>query len=64
VWKLLPDKSLEPVKIRTGITDFTFTEVKSGDLKDGDALVTGSTGGRAAASGLPGTGRGGRPPGR
>jgi HlyD family secretion protein len=65
VWKLLPDKTLEPVKVTTGITDFTFTELKSGDVKEGDALVTGSTGGRAAAaSRLPGTGGGGRPPGR
>ena len=62
VWKLLPDKTLEPVKITTGITDFTFTELKSGEIKEGDALVTGSTGGRAAgAAGLPGAGRGGRP---
>ena len=45
VWKLLPDKSLQPVKIRTGITDHTFTalaQVLQGDLKDGDLLVTGS----------------------
>ena len=45
IWKLLPDKSLQPVKIRTGITDHTFTalaQVLQGDLKDGDLLVTGS----------------------
>jgi HlyD family secretion protein len=52
VWKLAPDKSLQPVKIRTGITDHTFTElaqVLQGNLKDGDMLVTGS-----AAVGTPG----------
>ena len=27
VWKLRPDKTLEPVRIRTGITDHTVTEV-------------------------------------
>src|SRR5437762_4105196 len=27
IWKLNPDKSLEPVRIRTGITDHTTTEV-------------------------------------
>ena len=27
VWKLAPDKSLQPVRIKTGITDHTFTEV-------------------------------------
>jgi HlyD family secretion protein len=44
VWKLLPDKSLQPVRIRTGITDHTFTEVVeqlNGEIKPGDELVTG-----------------------
>jgi HlyD family secretion protein len=65
VWKLLPDKTLEPVKITSGITDFTFTEVKDGGLKDGDQVVTGATGGRAGnnAPRLGGPG-GGRPGGR
>jgi HlyD family secretion protein len=61
VWKLNPDKTLQPVKITTGITDFTFTELKDGGLKEGDPVVTGQTGGRTAATTnrLPGTG--GRP---
>jgi HlyD family secretion protein len=42
VWKLLPDKSIQPVQIRTGITDYTVTALASGDLKEGDQLVTGS----------------------
>lgn len=65
VWKLLPDKSLEPVKIVSGITDFTFTEVKDGGLKDGDQVVTGATGGRAGnnAPRLGGQGPGGGRPG-
>jgi HlyD family secretion protein len=45
LWKLLPDKTVEPVKIRTGITDHTVTEVVqvlNGQLNDGDALVTGA----------------------
>jgi HlyD family secretion protein len=45
VWKLRPDKTLEPVRMRTGITDHTLTEVAQvlhGDLRDGDQLVTGS----------------------
>src|ERR1051326_3535054 len=44
VWKLAPDKSLQPVRIKTGITDHTFTEVVqdlNGELKSGDELVTG-----------------------
>jgi HlyD family secretion protein len=45
VWKLRPDKTLEPVKIRTGITDHTVTEVAqvlNGQVNDGDELVTGA----------------------
>jgi HlyD family secretion protein len=45
LWKLHPDKTLEPVKVRTGITDHTVTEVAQvlqGELKEGDDLVTGS----------------------
>jgi HlyD family secretion protein len=67
VWKLLPDKSLQPVKITAGITDFTFTEVKDGSVNEGDQVVTGSTGG-SRAGGAPRLGAGGpgggRPGGR
>ena len=45
LWKLHPDSTLEPVRIRTGITDHTVTEVAEilkGELKEGDELVTGS----------------------
>ncbi len=51
VWKLLPDNSLRPVRIKTGITDHTFTELVqelNGDLKPGDDLVTGVAQGRAS----------------
>jgi len=51
VWKLLPDNGLAPVRIRTGITDHTFTELVqelNGDLKPGDDLVTGLAQGRSA----------------
>jgi hypothetical protein len=53
VWKLRPDKSLEPVRIRTGITDHTFTEMVqplNGNLKAGDELITGVAQGRASNS--------------
>ncbi|HVP44498.1 MAG TPA: efflux RND transporter periplasmic adaptor subunit [Terriglobales bacterium] len=54
VWKLLPDGSLQPVKLKTGITDHTYTEltqVLQGDaLKDGDELVTGTKTVRATSS--------------
>jgi HlyD family secretion protein len=45
LWKLRPDKTVEPVKIRTGITDHTVTEVVqilNGQLNEGDQLVTGA----------------------
>ncbi len=50
VWKLSPDKKLEPVQITTGITDHTFTEVAQllhGAIKPGDELVIGSASGAA-----------------
>jgi HlyD family secretion protein len=66
VWKLAPDKSLQPVRIKTGITDHTFTEVVqdlNGELKAGDELVTGVAQGRAAAT-APRPGGPGAPRGR
>jgi HlyD family secretion protein len=66
VWKLLPDKSLEPVRIKTGITDHTFTEMiqsLNGELKAGDDLVTGVAQSRAS-SGAPRTGGPSAPRGR
>ena len=45
VWKLGKDKSLEPVQVKTGITDHTFTavsQVLKGSLNPGDELVAGS----------------------
>lgn len=41
VWKLGADNQLIPVAIQTGITDYTSTQVVSGDLKEGDSVVTG-----------------------
>src|SRR5215831_5749386 len=66
VWKLLPDKSLEPVRIKTGITDHTFTEMiqlLNGELKAGDDLVTGVAQSRAS-SGAPRMGGPSAPRGR
>jgi HlyD family secretion protein len=45
LWKLRPDKTVEPVRIRSGITDHTVTEVAelfNGSLKNDDELVTGT----------------------
>ena len=70
VWKLLPDKTLEPIQVGIGVTDFTFTAMVNGDLKPGDELVIGQSAAKAtsaqnqARSPLgPGGGPGGGPPG-
>ncbi len=41
VYTLGADRKLTPVQIRTGITDGRFTQVISGELKEGDAVVVG-----------------------
>jgi hypothetical protein len=64
VWKLDADKSLEPVKVKTGITDFTNTALLDGNVKEGDQLVTGSQVARAGGGPRLGAPGGGRPPGR
>ena len=65
IWKLRPDKTLEPVRVRTGITDHTVTEVAqvlSGQLNEGDQLVTGAmTAAASSGSRPPGMGGGGAP---
>jgi HlyD family secretion protein len=63
IWKLLPDKSLEPVRIRTGITDHTVTEVAqvlNGQLHPDDELVTGAQALTSAPTAAPGMGGGAR----
>jgi hypothetical protein len=42
VWKLHPDKTMEPVKVSLGITDHAYTEVSSvlkGELKQADQVI-------------------------
>ena len=62
VWKLRADKTLEPVRIRTGITDHTVTEVAqvlNGELNEQAEVVTGAmSGGASAGSRPPGLGAG------
>lgn len=41
VWKVEPGGKLRPVALRVGLTDYTFTQLVSGDVRLGDALVTG-----------------------
>jgi HlyD family secretion protein len=66
VWKLSADNSLDPVRIKTGITDHTFTEVVqdlNGELNAGEVLVTGVAQGRTSGS-APRPGGPGAPRGR
>ena len=43
VWKLLPNKTLQPMRVKLGVTDFTFTAMKEGNLKPSDELVISQT---------------------
>jgi HlyD family secretion protein len=56
LWKLHPDQTFEPVKIHTGITDHTVTEVAEvlkGELKEGEEVITGAmTASKASAPGM------------
>ena len=66
IWKQLPDRTLKPVQVRTGITDHTVTEVVQvlhGDLKEGDELIIGASKSGSRTGGAA-PGMGGRPPGR
>jgi len=51
-----------PVEVRTGISDGRFTQIVSGELKEGETVVTGLATARAnvPAGGVPGMGGGGR----
>jgi HlyD family secretion protein len=48
VWKMRDDRSLEPVAVRVGISDYANTQLVAGKLRQGDALATGAM--TAAAS--------------
>jgi HlyD family secretion protein len=59
VWKLHPDRTLEPVALSLGITDHVFTEVLSvvkGTLTPGDQVVTASVASKSAVPGARGFG--------
>jgi HlyD family secretion protein len=67
IWKLAADKSLQPVQVKLGLTDHTFTQVAqvlSGSLNAGDQVAIGSATssqqkqGSTAAPGVGGSPRG------
>ncbi len=61
VYLLGKDGKTSPVRIRTGISNGTFTQLLEGNLKEGDLLVTGESQGQKAAGSTspPGMGMGG-----
>jgi HlyD family secretion protein len=50
VWKLNPDKTLQPIQVGLGVTDFTFTAMTSGKLNPGDELVIGQSTNKSATA--------------
>jgi HlyD family secretion protein len=53
IWKLLPSNALQPVQVTLGVTDFTFTELVSGNVSPGDDLVIGQSANKSSASTTP-----------
>ena len=45
VWVIGPDGKPKAVAVRLGVTDATSTEVVSGDLHEGEEVITGALGG-------------------
>jgi HlyD family secretion protein len=41
VWKLGAEKKLQPVAVRVGITDYSYTQLLEGEVHEGELLVTG-----------------------
>jgi HlyD family secretion protein len=51
VWRLASGERAEPVAIKVGISDYAYSQVLQGDLKDGDLLITGIGGASGSAHG-------------
>ncbi len=63
IWVLNAQKKLEPVFVRTGVTDGRFTEITTDGLKQGDQIVLGATSTSDVASASPLSGGGQQRPG-
>jgi hypothetical protein len=59
VWMLDSAKNLIPVSVKTGTTDYTFTEMKEGKVEAGAELVIGQSSGRTGAASASGPNQGG-----
>lgn len=58
IWIMDSNGKPKPVKVKLGITDGNYTSVESGDLKEGDPVITGSTNQAPPKPGAAGRGRG------
>ena len=63
IWILNAQNKLQPVFVRTGVTDGRFTEVWTDSLKPGDQIVLGATSTSEVASASPLSGGGQQRPG-
>ena len=54
VWKETKENELIPVRVKIGITDFTYTELKEGDIKEGDILVISQINAKSSQQRVPG----------
>ncbi|HSP94174.1 MAG TPA: efflux RND transporter periplasmic adaptor subunit [Thermoanaerobaculia bacterium] len=50
VWRLAPGDRIEPVAVKVGISDYAFSQVLEGGLKEGDLLITGVAGASGSGS--------------
>lgn len=53
VWVLGQDGKPAPVRVRTGISDGSYTEITSGQLKEGQQVITGVTSQKTGSSKAP-----------
>jgi HlyD family secretion protein len=53
VWKLAEDAQIQPVAVRVGMTDYTNTQLVSGELRPGDVLAAGEEASGNSASSRP-----------
>ncbi len=51
VWRLNSGERPEPAAIKVGISDYAYSQVLLGDLKDGELLITGIAGASGSAQG-------------
>lgn len=56
VWVLGKDKKLQPVFVKTGLSDGTYTEITQGNLQEGEQIVIGQLSAQVSSGGRGGPG--------